>query len=458
MEGLELRELSPLLTLLDNLLGHTTPLASPPDDLPQPTQPALWDLAFATRLHLQFLSVASPSLHSCLAKLGLVLCSGGGGDDSGSSVGGATLLALRPSDDSGNQHLLTRADVLTIVRKVENSLEQPTCVKQQLAHVVESVMQCCTEIIAAECESYVSDIAMLRACKVQPATLFNEPWSVGMETAWMASAAEGVLIYPNYEHWTPAHVEHRAKSWRSVQTESTEAPPVSMGRLWRFEHWECLRTPCHEVIHLVQHVAGQTMSMQLAEHDGAFSTYVLMLAVAEKVTAPATKSGSAEGDALAAYFFPGAVQEALLESLDYCRRFHRQEMAEATERWAPNAVLDYMTWRDSWGVAQVQSWAEKSTNGFGGDMQVENICKNFLALEAVCRDGQFLATSEDVQQTTVAMLQTMFKDRTGNVNSCEVDIKEPVQLSTSSVGARIDSVLECVGTAAASEALATLCV
>ena len=117
------------------------------------------------------------------------------------------------------------------------------------------------------------------------------------------------------------------------------AAEVDIGRLWRFEYFETLRTPCHEVIHLVQHiaghktimicpcltkhhcgashcekyvfssvtrirnpfrvthsshnhrchlvtelVAGQHMSMQVAEHDGAFSTYLLMLAIAETAT------------------------------------------------------------------------------------------------------------------------------------------------------------------------------
>ena len=37
-----------------------------------------------------------------------------------------------------------------------------------------------------------------------------------------------------------------------------------------------------QVIHLVQHIAGQRMSTQLAEHHGSFATYLLMLAVGRR--------------------------------------------------------------------------------------------------------------------------------------------------------------------------------
>jgi len=80
---------------------------------------------------------------------------------------------------------------------------------------------------------------------------------------------------PNYKAWTDAHKKHRGKSWRDTDD-------VVTGRLWRFEAFECRRTPCHEVIHLVQHAANQTMHHQIAEHDGAFATYTLMLALAER--------------------------------------------------------------------------------------------------------------------------------------------------------------------------------
>ena len=64
------------------------------------------------------------------------------------------------------------------------------------------------------------------------------------------------------------------------------------------------------MIHLVQHIAGQRMSTQLAEHHGSFATYLLMLAVGGR-------------EDMGDLYFPGErrvfVHEQALEVVGTCR-------------------------------------------------------------------------------------------------------------------------------------------
>ena len=298
IESMGLSQLSPLLTLFDAFLGHRSPLLSPASA--DNADPVLsLDLAKQSALFGRFMNSARAALVSALGRLELRMTASQG------SL--ATIVLI----DQSNGRELTRQGALECVRLVEGRLGQPALVRDMLQPITEKVMEACTQFIGSRCGKYL-DIDKVRRCVVQPAVFFGEEWSVGLETAWQASGAEGILTMPNYAQWTDAHKQHRARSWRGAEER------VCDGRLWRFEAWECLRTPCHEVIHLVQHIAGQRMSIQVAEHDGAFSTYLLMLAVSVTVK-QAAKEGAADGGA-GSFYYPGAVEEALLESVEYIAR------------------------------------------------------------------------------------------------------------------------------------------
>ena len=128
----------------------------------------------------------------------------------------------------------------------------------------------------------------------------------------------GILTMPNFEAWTEEHAWHKLKDFMKRPTQPTtttmttttaattttategegedegegkgvgeggnEGPKeeaeegggagagegrgamssaAPWGRLWRYQYWECLRVPCHEVIHLIQHVQKQSMNVQV---------------------------------------------------------------------------------------------------------------------------------------------------------------------------------------------------
>ena len=468
--------LSPLLTVLDGMLGHSTPLLPPPPPADEEARAlesatlATWDLARALTVHVRFLASAHGIIQEALRDLGVKLMVLG---DAGTSTQLclASDAAGAPSDSSA----LSRAHVRSIVALVEARLAVPSVVLDRLQGITEHVMhECVSRIVASEVgRSMPSDIAAkVRACEVRPGAFFNEEWSTGMETAWQASGAEGILTMPNYKLWTEKHARHRMRSWRSAETDGE----VPWGRLWRFEYWECIRTPCHEVVHLVQHYLEQRMTHQLAEHDGAFATYVLMMALqqvecergapasapdkadtadehktdpdtAAKAAADTDKSiKTATVSDAGPVYYPGAVEEAIGESADYCRVFHTHATEEARERWDEASREEYTKWRDGFGATDMSDTRWGSAGNFGAQMAIENLCKNMVALEAICPSGKVVDGPEEIKAVTEGMLTTMFRPgRTGVLDGVSVDIEAAVKLSGMAVGDRLEGVLALSG-------------
>jgi hypothetical protein len=449
-----LANLSPLLTVLDGLLAHNTPIASPPPPASE-AEPAHWDLAATTALHLRFLRNALPTICATLAKIGV----------SAVRSQDAHSLALR-RDEGGA--LVTRGEVYELIKAIEARLEDPAVVLNKLKWAATQVMQSCSEVIGKSC-GYL-DVEKIDSFEVVFATMFNEEWSTGLETAWMASSAEGKLVMPNYPEWNETHIAHRARSWRGI------ADGVSVGRIWRFEYWECLRTPCHEVIHLVQGITKQLMTAQIAEHDGAFSTYLLMLGVqhhrtvqpaecwaaeiaAPEPDVPVCASGKSEDE----LYFPGAADEALLESQDYTLRLLRGAKHSQTgeARWTCEKEQDYTAWRNSFGMCRCERWGENKTFITDDKLETENLCKNMLAMEAICPSGKLLEGS-GVTVAVRGMLDTMFKDRTDidlqgpDRHEKLVNISPSVRLAAMSVAERLESVGRAVGAGQAASALDAL--
>eukprot|EP00658_Telonema_sp_P-2_P033790 TRINITY_DN24737_c0_g1_i1.p1 TRINITY_DN24737_c0_g1~~TRINITY_DN24737_c0_g1_i1.p1 ORF type:complete len:309 (-),score=49.66 TRINITY_DN24737_c0_g1_i1:184-1110(-) len=101
----------------------------------------------------------------------------------------------------------------------------------------------------------------------------GEEWMAPYEICFEANGAGGMLTVPDFSHFGPEHLRLTEES---------------MGRrcdvLMRDAlHWCCL-VPCHEVVHLFQHLAGQADSNAhswSAEHDASIANAVLFSAVAK---------------------------------------------------------------------------------------------------------------------------------------------------------------------------------
>ena len=60
---------------------------------------------------------------------------------------------------------------------------------------------------------------------------------MGLETAWQASGAEGILTMPDFKSWTFAHARHKLKNFMKLpDTDAGKdglAAEVPWERLWR---------------------------------------------------------------------------------------------------------------------------------------------------------------------------------------------------------------------------------
>mmetsp|Transcript_39867 Transcript_39867/g.81618 ORF Transcript_39867/g.81618 Transcript_39867/m.81618 type:complete len:500 (+) Transcript_39867:101-1600(+) len=472
--SLSFEELSSLLTLLDWLLGHTSalmPLSAPSEA--DAGVAATVNLASASVVHAQFLRAAAPCLSSTLATLGLRLCCLPNWREEKTT---GIWLGLCPTGkEMLDEQPLSRSDVLRLGVMVEESLSNPTISLAQLQSVAEHVMELCIDLITQSKAAQHLDLDALRKCRVAPAVFFNEDWSVMLETAWQASGAEGLLTMPNYTQWTIKHASHRARSRNLQDTNSNSSFP--WGRLWRLERFSCLQAPCHEVIHLVQHIARSSlgdMNLEVAEHDGSFSTCLLMLAVAQaERTQSSSHRHSPEQEAerkeeaggaspeerskAKIVFYPGAVEEALLEIVEYMKRLHSQETEEARERWSVQAREEYSRWRDSFGSGDMTvCWG--TGGNFGGDFRRESLCKQVLALEAVFPNGSLLTNPAEISDTAEAMLRTMFVGRAeAKATGCDLAIAPAVRLSGIPVETRLAMMLQPLGESAAEALRDELC-
>ena len=101
---------------------------------------------------------------------------------------------------------------------------------------------------------------------------------------------------PNFKAWTDEHAKHKLRVFLQHSPEGADGDgggdggggaaagggggdgkerederiegvhgsvSIPWGRLWRYQYWECLRVPCHEVIHLLQHVQKQSANVQV---------------------------------------------------------------------------------------------------------------------------------------------------------------------------------------------------
>ena len=126
-----------------------------------------------------------------------------------------------------------------------------------------------------------------------------------------------------------------------------------------------------------------TPYIQIAEHDGSFSTYLLMVAVEQWAkqffTPPDNESCSKDSTP----YFAGAVESGLMESIGYVRHYQEGRTKEAQDKWDESARDNYRRWRDGFGAADMSDvWGPQGN--FGGDLQVESLAKNILRCTCVC--------------------------------------------------------------------------
>jgi len=209
----------------------------------------------------------------------------------------------------------------------------------------------------------MSDIAV-----VHPGELWTEEWAAMYMCCWQASGAEKSLLCPPVHVWEDHHF-----AWRN-QKEATKRThtEILMG-----EYMACFLIPCHEVIHIAQHIAGLTDSdptSYSAEHDASRLNMPLLLLVLQ------------EDCGIPAWFVPVLIMQAINSAL-------LVEMAMSALPDAPVIMAAYRSWADSFGLESpnaafgpiLEKCTEEDRTALA--MELESYFKTLVTAEALGAAG-----------------------------------------------------------------------
>jgi len=131
-------------------------------------------------------------------------------------------------------------------------------------------------LVLEELMSEYLDVSTLRNIQVQHAAMFNEDWSTAYEVCWQASGAENSIIMPDVPNFAKQHFEHfqRSNGHRST------------GETLLYQALALYLIPCHEILHIVQHLHGHLLDSDshsyAMEHDASRLNYLLLWQVLER--------------------------------------------------------------------------------------------------------------------------------------------------------------------------------
>lgn len=140
-----------------------------------------------------------------------------------------------------------------------------------LTQVAQRIVEGCVAVLRGACAHLPSE--MLDSVRCLTGHISGEEWMAAYEICFQANGASMELTVPDFAHFKPEHLQETEK----VMGRATL-------RLHRDAYHWCMLVPCHEVVHLFQHVAGQTdpnPHSWSAEHDASVTNASLLYAISE---------------------------------------------------------------------------------------------------------------------------------------------------------------------------------
>eukprot|EP00927_Polykrikos_kofoidii_P029193 TRINITY_DN25282_c0_g1_i1.p1 TRINITY_DN25282_c0_g1~~TRINITY_DN25282_c0_g1_i1.p1 ORF type:complete len:490 (+),score=84.20 TRINITY_DN25282_c0_g1_i1:128-1597(+) len=208
------------------------------------------------------------------------------------------------------------------------------------------------------------NLSQLREIKVQHATMFNEDWSVPLDVAWQADGASNTIVMPDVPSFGKPHFDYFA-------TYSMRHP----GQTLLYQFLSTYVIPCHEVLHIVQHLHGHLLDRDprsyAMEHDASRLNYVLLWHVLQR-----------DGQSAPEWFKWVVMLEAVNRTLHADEQFRGRFRSKrpAYRRWAASFGLD------SPCAAFDELSLEGGADGSSGDdvaLRLESLVKHLVAGEAL---------------------------------------------------------------------------
>ena len=317
------------------------------------------DLSTSTQLELEFLCANYDGLCADAVQFGLRIRRRG--------------LRLRLVHSGSSEPVLVR-DLRAVMADIEAFFQRPD--RFPYLELVRAVVRQCCEAVRELCP-YL-DTHKLAAVAVRQGVISGEPFMVPFEVAFETNGASLEIAVPDIAHYTAEHL---------AQVERSQGRPSRWFHRDMF-HWAVL-IPCHEVLHIVQSVAGQRDPDPhgwSAEHDASLACLSL---VAELARRPA------------GVVPPGLLEEILLTEFWALRR--------QVAAWGPAVREAYCAWCAAFGLQAPGDFVSE-------DPTTSEQFKGMLAFDGLRRETEGLR----------AQLQVLFRGRSGDVYQCPLSIPDTV--------------------------------
>ncbi|GAB5368134.1 hypothetical protein AAMO2058_001292100 [Amorphochlora amoebiformis] len=376
-------DISVALTFFDRFLGNLDPWHTPaePSD---GGEPATWDLSAANQIEEWFLTESVETLQRVLGTAGMKI----------TGVKPSSVEVVVVSLDGKQARPATKLElhkaILALERGLKSIFADPESFNKRAVSAAKASLSSITRLLSTQYKS----LEALKSFKMKNLPLWDSnvtglsATDMGLivaYTGFMTSASEGIVTMPNFTQWDPES-EFVTFCLKNVPEKNRSVP-----RLFRHMYLNCIRAPCHEAIHCAQHILGQKMTTQVAEHDAYYSCNILTQAI----------SLEKEMQGIA---YPGLNPELMLMGLS---RMTEKLSRVDKKKWNFNV---YHKWRDSFGIDS-KCWNGKNFGSSGSlNDSMEFLAGPLLTLEACAPSGKHYENHQ-MGKLVADIVKTMFVSR-----------------------------------------------
>jgi len=240
--------------------------------------------------------------------------------------------------------------------------------------MADRVIKGCARAIALYCD-YL-DSTEIEQIGVKPNEICGLDEMIPYEVKWCAWPNYKVVSMPDIHQLPEDHCNFMRKKMGTTELKSK-------GKFFLDFYMSTLRAPCHEVIHIIQHLARQTGNTCQAEHDASYAMMTLMWAIVEQ-------------EELSDIFEKGIKETVIHATVESAIR--------VWDSWTDFKKNEYHRWINAFGLYKIEEWQN--------DLEFESDCKTMICAEAMIGNGE---VNYPKVEYTKDMLDLLFKNRSGNI-------------------------------------------
>jgi len=335
---------------------------------------ALWKISTEDFYCIKWLLAALPSIQKYLKMVNLQLA----------SLGNDICLLKE------NKIACTVEDITQLLTSLESFFVKKIIVFDYKA-IADRVIKGCARAIELNC-SYLDSTAIAKI-HIEANVVSGAVEMIPYETKWCAWPDYGFVSMPDVNTLPDSHIDFMCKNLHNQNKK------VPKGRFLAQYIGTCYKTPCHEVIHIIQGINKQRGNTFQAEHDASYSMMTLLWSISKLPD-------------LSPLFIEGL-----------CEMIYHYQIQSANRiwnKWNQSEKLQYHQWKDTFGLTSCPGWTTEGPEG----LILESQMKTMIAAEGISPVKIELIPEERIK----VVLDVLFKNRTGNILSIPVNIPADLKI------------------------------